>query len=149
MFTGEYNCTFDEKNRVAIPSAMRKKIDITVEVDILYMTIGMDQCLALYPRNQFEELVNNRIKQLPLANKKARDFQRLFFSNARTIDKWDKQGRIVIPQKLKDYAGIDKEISIIGIMNRIEIWDKKKWETLSAENADKFEEIAEDISSIF
>ncbi len=149
MFTGEYNCVIDEKNRIAVPSIMRKRIDVNANGAFLYVTIGMDQCLALYPEHQFEELVNNRMKQLPLTNKKARDFQRLFFSNAHPIEKWDKQGRIVIPQKLKDYAKLEKDVSIIGVMNRIELWDKSVWDGLNSENAGRFEEIAEDLTNIF
>lgn len=150
MFTGEYQCVIDEKNRIAIPSVIRKHIDNgdNGNGNVLYITIGMDQCLSLYPEHQFEELVNNRIKQLPLTNKKARDFQRLFFSNAHTLERWDKQGRILIPQKLKDYAMLDKEVVVIGMLNMIEFWDKKEWET-HKENIGKFEEIAEDITSIF
>ncbi|MGR3178961.1 MAG: division/cell wall cluster transcriptional repressor MraZ [Candidatus Anammoxibacter sp.] len=149
MFTGEYHCVVDEKNRMAIPSVLRKRIESSNNSNVLYITIGMDQCLAIYPEHQFEELVNNRIKQLPLTNKKARNFQRLFFSNAHTLDKWDKQGRIVIPQKLKDYATLDREVVIIGILNRIELWDKKLWDAFNKENEGKFDEIAEDITNIY
>lgn len=149
MFTGEHTCTVDDKNRMAIPAVMRKRIDMSFDAEILYITIGLDKCLALYPKKEFEELVNNRIKNLPLANRKARDFQRLFLSNARPIDKLDKQGRIMIPQKLKEFAGIDKDVYITGVLNRMEIWDKKKWDDLNSENEGKFDDIAEDIASIF
>ncbi|MGR3221349.1 MAG: division/cell wall cluster transcriptional repressor MraZ [Candidatus Anammoxibacter sp.] len=149
MFTGEYHCVIDEKNRMAIPSVIRKCIENGDNSNVLYITIGMDQCLAIYPEHEFEELVNNRIKQLPLTNKKARIFQRLFFSNAHTLEQWDKQGRIVIPQKLKDLATLDREVVIIGILNRIELWDRKLWDAFIKENEGKFEEIAEDITNIY
>lgn len=148
MFTGEYHYVIDEKNRVAIPAVWRKRIDSTVDGMGLYITIGMDQCLILYLPRQFEEQIN-RIKQLPFTSKKARDFQRLFFSSMYPLEGWDKQGRIMIPQKLKDYAKIDKEVFIIGIMNHMEIWDKSEWHKFKEENSGRFSEIAEDIQKIF
>lgn len=78
MFTGQFNCVIDDKNRMAIPSVMRKRIETKGNGKDLYLTIGLEKCLFLYPVNEFDELVN-KIKQLPLANKGARDFQRLFF----------------------------------------------------------------------
>lgn len=148
MFTGEYNCVIDEKSRMAIPSAIRRSFDCgDTGRNLLYLTIGTDQCLYLYPEQQFKELVG-RIKQLSLDDKKARNFQRIFFSNVHTIEQWDKQGRIVIPQKLKSYAMFDKETTVIGMVHMVELWDSKKWED-HKESVGDFNDISENIANIF
>jgi len=146
MFTGEYRHTIDAKNRLAIPSNLRERIDEEKEGKGFYITRGLDKCLFMYTPKEWQGVVS-KIEQLSFTNKKARQFQRLFFSKAHRINECDPQGRILIPQNLKDIANIQKNVVIVGISNRIEIWNESNWNDFESENEGDFEEIAEDIFS--
>ena len=135
MFIGEYNHNLDLKNRIIIPSKFREVLG-----DVFYMTKGLDGCLYVYPINEWEEL-NKKLKTLPISNKQARAFVRFFFSGAVEITV-DKQGRGNIPTNLIEYAQIEKKVVSIGVLNRIELWSKEKWDEYNNENID-FSEIAE------
>ncbi|MCF6157573.1 MAG: division/cell wall cluster transcriptional repressor MraZ [wastewater metagenome] len=144
MFTGEYHHTIDDKNRLAIPAPLRDSIDIETEGKGFYITRGLDDCLFLYTPKVWQNVVS-KIEQLSFTNKKARQFQRLFFSKAQKIPDYDPQGRILIPQYLKDLAKIRKSVVILGISSRIEIWDEETWKRFELEHEETFEEIAEDL----
>ncbi|MGL4761560.1 MAG: division/cell wall cluster transcriptional repressor MraZ [Sarcina sp.] len=135
MFIGEYNHALDSKNRIIIPSKFREFLG-----NKFYITKGLDGCLYVYPLNEWEEL-KKKLKTLPISNKEARAFVRFFFSGATEVD-LDKQGRGGIPQNLREYACIEKEIISIGVLTRIELWSKEKWEEYNDENID-FSAIAE------
>ncbi len=143
MFTGEKHHTIDDNNRLAMPSSIRKCVDEEKEGKGFYITPGLDKCLAIYPELHFEETAK-KLKELSFTNKKARTFLRLFFSRSSFVT-CDEQGRIVIPQLLKDYAGLKKEVVIIGVMDRIEIWDLKHWNDFEEDNEQNFERDAEDL----
>ena len=104
------------------------------------MTKGLDGCLYIYPLDEWN-ILEEKLKKLPLTSKDARAFVRFFFSGANEIV-IDKQGRALIPQNLLEYANIKKEIVSIGVSNRIEIWSKEKWKEYNESNID-FEQIAE------
>ena len=144
MFTGEYHHTIDDKNRLAIPAPIRECIDVNTDGKGFYITRGLDTCLFMYTPKVWQGVVA-RIEQLSFTNKKARQFQRLFFSKAQKIPDCDQQGRILIPQYLKDIAKIQKNVVIVGISSRIEIWDEKIWKDFEAEHDKGFEEISEDL----
>lgn len=144
MFTGEYHHTIDDKNRLAIPAPIRESIDVKTEGKGFYITRGLDTCLFMYTTNIWQNVVT-RIEQLSFTNKKARQFQRLFFSKAQRIPDCDQQGRILIPQYLKDLARIQKDVVIVGVSSRIEIWDENIWKDFESEHNKDFEEIAEDL----
>lgn len=144
MFTGEYHHTIDDKNRLAIPAPLREGINIEAEGKGFFITRGLDTCLFMYTPKVWQNVVS-RIEQLSFTNKKARQFQRLFFSKAQKIPECDPQGRILIPQYLKDFAKIQKNIVIVGVHSRIEIWDEKRWKDFELEYEKAFEEIAEDL----
>ena len=143
MFTGKYLHTIDDNNRLAMPSSIRKCVDEEKEGKGFFITPGLDKCLAIYPPLHFEE-TTKKLKQLSFTNKKARTFLRLFFSRSSFVN-CDEQGRIVIPQLHKDYAGLKKEVVIIGVMDRIEIWDLKHWNDFEEDNEQNFERDAEDL----
>lgn len=145
MFTGQFNCVIDDKNRLAIPSAIRKRIDNNDTASQLYLTIGIGQCISLYPEEEFRKLAS-KIEALSSTDKNALKFQRIFFSKVDTLDRWDKQGRIIISQKHKIHAKLEREVVVIGLVNRVEIWDKKVWDDFDNENAGKFEEIAASVA---
>lgn len=144
MFTGEYHHTIDDKNRLAIPAPLRDSVDMEKEGKGFFITRGLDTCLFMYTPKVWQSVVF-RIEQLSFTNKKARQFQRLFFSKAQKIPDCDQQGRILIPQYLKDIAKIQKNVVIVGVSSRIEIWDEKAWKDFESEHNKGFEEIAEDL----
>ena len=135
MFIGEYNHALDSKNRMIIPSKLREELN-----GKFVITKGLDGCLYVYPINEWTKL-EEKLKTLPLTDKNARAFVRFFFSGACEIE-LDKQGRGLIPQNLKEYAKINKEIVSIGVLSRVEIWSKERWQEYNDSNVD-FESIAE------
>ena len=144
MFTGEYRHTIDTKNRLAIPASLRESINEEVEGKGFYITRGLDTCLFMYTPKEWQGVVS-KIEQSSFTNKKARQFQRLFFSKAQHINVTDPHGRILIPQYLKEIANIQKNVVIVGVNNRIEIWDEKNWSDFESETNEEYEEIAEDL----
>jgi MraZ protein len=144
MFTGKHLHTIDDNNRLAIPSSIRKCVDEEKEGKGFFITPGLDKCLAIYPPLHFKE-ITKKLSELMFTNQKARTFQRLFFSRSSSFVTCDKQGRIIIPQLHKDYAGLKKEVVIIGVMDRFEIWDLQHWNEFEEDNEQNFERDAEDL----
>ena len=144
MFTGKHRHTIDDNNRLAIPSSIRKCVDEKKEGKGFFITPGLDKCLALYSPLHFEE-TSEKLTEPMFTNRKARNFQRLFFSMSSSVVTCDKQGRIIIPQLHKDYAGLKKEVIIIGVMDKIEIWDLQQWNEFEEDNVQNFERDAEDL----
>lgn len=142
MFYGEFAHTLDEKNRLIIPMRLRGKIRETF-VERFIITKGLDNCLFLFTADEWR-LFENKTKALPLTGKDARAYTRHLFSGASecTIDK---QGRISIPLCLKNYAQIRKDVIVIGVMNRIEIWSREKWISYSKNTERSVNEIAEQL----
>ena len=136
MLMGEFKHNIDAKGRLIMPAKFREALG-----DTFIVTRGLDGCLFGYPLSQWE-LLQEKLKQLPLAKKDARAFTRFFYSAAMEAE-LDKQGRINIPQTLLDYAKIEKECRIVGVSDRIEIWSNEKWEAFADEAAENFEDIAE------
>lgn len=136
MFIGEFQHTMDKKGRVNIPSKFRESLG-----EIFYITKGLDSCLFIFPKNEFSNF-EEKLKELPLASKDARIFTRMFFAGAAECQ-LDKQGRIIIPPVLRQYGELDKDVVIIGVSTRIEVWNKEQWDTYNAaENVD-YDDIAE------
>ncbi len=140
MFIGEYQHAIDAKNRMIVPSKLREGLGSKFVI-----TKGLDGCLYAYPMEEWKAL-ETKLKSLPLTNKDARAFVRFFFSGACEIEV-DKQGRGLIPQNLKEYAGIEKEIVSIGVLTRVEIWSKEKWIEYNESDMD-FDSIAEKMSDL-
>ncbi len=141
MLLGEFVHSVDLKGRVIIPSKFRSDLG-----ESFIVTKGLDNSLFIYSKNEWETF-ELKLKQLPLTNPNARNFIRFFFSGA-TLCSLDKLGRINIPQNLLDYAGLSKDVVIIGVSTRVEIWDKTKWnEYMSTDNLD-LNEIASCMSDL-
>ncbi len=138
MFMGEFHHNADTKGRLIIPAKFREELG-----NIFVLTRGLDQCLFGYPMNEWK-IIEEKIKSLPLTKKDARAFARFFFSGA-TECEIDKQGRISIPSTLRRYGKIEKECVILGVSNRIEIWNKEIWEEYFSESEESFAEIAENL----
>lgn len=120
MFMGEFNHTVDTKGRTMVPSKLRDQLGST-----LFVTKGLDGCITLYTQEEFEKL-QEKISSLSMMNKSARTLRRLFIGSAQEIE-IDKQGRILLPTPLREYAGISKDIVFVGNKDYIEIWDKQRW----------------------
>lgn len=135
---GEYNFTLDDKNRFFIPAKLREKLIPFGKTFILAR--GLDKCLLLYSLNEWETL-SQKVSRLPLTLPEARQFTRHLFSGAYECE-MDAQGRVPLPQYLKEYAGISREIVIIGVGDRIEIWSKDKWEEYFHKTDTSIEDIA-------
>ncbi|CDZ99405.1 Protein MraZ [Jeotgalicoccus saudimassiliensis] len=135
---GEYKHNLDTKGRIIVPSKFRELLD-----EQFVITRGLDRCLFAYTVDEWSR-IEDKLKTLPLTKKDARKFTRLFFSGATSVE-IDKQGRINIPQNLREYAGLSKDCTVIGVSSRIEIWDSAAWEDFYTESEDNFEDIAEDL----
>lgn len=131
MLTGNYNQSMDAKGRMTFPSKLREIIG-----EKFVVTKGLDGCLFVYSLEDFEARAK-KISALPLAQ--GRNIQRNFMANAIEVEA-DKQGRILVPQKLREMAGLTKEIVVAGVSNRCEIWDKTRWDELN-ESVDEQEMI--------
>ena len=135
---GEYNHTIDAKGRLIIPAKFREQLG-----EEFVITKGMDGCLFVYPFEAWQEF-EDKLKALPLTvNKEARKFSRFFLAGAATVE-LDKQGRALVPATLREFAGLDKEVVLAGVLDRIEIWDKDKWH--EASDYDDMDDIAEHMS---
>ncbi|MCT1797787.1 division/cell wall cluster transcriptional repressor MraZ [Aerococcus viridans] len=138
MLMGEFQHNIDAKGRIIIPAKLREDLGAKFVI-----TRGLDGCVFGYPLENWEK-IQEKLKQLPLAKKEARAFTRFFYSAAAEAE-IDKQGRINIPSTLVEYANLEKECLVLGVSDRIEIWSKTKWESVSSEIEESFEEIAEDM----
>lgn len=142
MWYGEYSHTLDEKDRFILPSKFREKLK-TLKQKNLYMTRGLDGCLFILAQEAWQKL-ETKLKELSFTKQQSRSFNRLLFSGASEIIT-DSQGRITVPVYLKDFAEIKREIVIIGVADRIEVWNKDHWKQFYANKKEKFEDMAEDL----
>ena len=142
MFYGEYEHSLDTKGRVILPSKFRE-VAKTNFIEKFYVTRGLDNCLFVFSDEEWKSQ-EAKFKSLPFTKLQSRKFNRLFFAGAQEVI-IDKQGRLLVPKYLKDFAKIRKDVMIIGVSNRIEIWDIGKWRDFYETEKDSFEKIAEDI----
>ena len=136
---GEYNHTIDTKGRLIIPSKFREALG-----DEFVVTKGLDGCLFVYDNEEWQNF-EGKLKTLPLTNKDARQFVCFFLAGAAAVEV-DKQGRILLPSVLREFAGLEKEVVLVGVASRVEIWSKEKWE--SAVAYEDMEEIAEHMAEL-
>lgn len=141
MFIGEYIYSIDEKRRMAVPPKFRKDLNGGA-----VLTRGIDTCLSLYPTKEWQKLAG-KLESLPAAKEAARGFARILLSGAVNVD-FDKLGRILIPDYLKKYAGLKKNVTVIGLGNRIEVWDQKIWETYKVRTETQVGSIAEKLEEL-
>ena len=141
MLIGEYEHSLDDKGRVIMPAKLR--IDIG---ERFIITKGLDGCLFVFSQAEWSNF-ETKLKELPLTNKNARDFVRFFLSGA-TECEIDKQGRFLIVNNLRDYANITKEVVIIGVGTRIEIWDRAKWKEYNSNDNISADDLAENMTML-
>lgn len=142
MWYGEHNHTLDSKDRFILPSKFRQVLK-TFKKKKFYITRGLDGCISLYAEAAWKQL-EEKVSSLSFTKRQSRSFSRLLFSGATEIDV-DTQGRITIPEYLKDFAQIKRDITIIGVVNRIELWDRKLWDSFYQHNKKRFEDMAENL----
>lgn len=135
MFIGEYSHTIDTKGRLSMPARFREQLG-----ESFIVTKGLDQSLFVYPEEEWK-IIENKLKQLPLTNQNARAFVRFFFSGA-TECELDQQGRIRIPVNLREHAILEKEVMVIGVGTRVEIWSQKIWTDYNSDENLSYDEIA-------
>jgi len=140
MFYGEYRHSIDRKGRLIIPSKFREVFKEHY-AERFYITRGLDRCLFMFTEADWRTQ-ESKFKNLPFTRKEIRKFNRLFFSGAADVA-CDAQGRILVPEYLKDYAHIRRDVMVVGVANRIEIWSLEAWTTFYNESKDSFEQIAE------
>lgn len=136
MLFGEFQHTVDDKGRVSLPAKFRSDLGERVVV-----SKGFEHCLSVYPVKEFEALVE-RLKNLPPGRKEAREFTRFLLAGSADVEV-DSHGRVFLPANLREYAGLEREVVLIGVSNRVEIWDKQAYETFSKRADTEFEALAE------
>lgn len=141
MFIGEYEHTLDTKGRIIIPSKFRESLG-----DNFVMTKGLDSCLFVYPKSEWA-ILEEKLKTLPLTNKDARAFIRFFFSGASECEV-DKQGRVTVPPNLRKHSKLEKDIIVIGVSTRMEIWSKDEWDTYNDDENLSYDSIAEKMAEL-
>lgn len=141
MLIGEYKHILDPKKRLSVPSKLRKEVG-----DTAVLTKGLENCLFLFPMSEWEK-VAEKLSALPMGQKDSRGFARLLLSGAAEVE-LDQLGRILIPENLRDYAGLQKAVMVAGVGKRLEIWDVAKWETYKSEIEKNGDQIAEKLGEI-
>lgn len=143
MLMGEYKHTIDTKGRVIIPMKLRDELG-----EKFIITRGLDGCLFGYPMSAWQSLTEKFSSNLPLSKKNARQVVRFFYSAATEVE-FDKQGRIMIPQTLREYATISKNVRIVGVSDRLEIWDDATWKEYVSQTQNSVDELTEEIEFEF
>lgn len=137
-FLGEYRPSLDDKGRLILPAKLREGLGHG-----FYLTKGLDRCLFIFPEGEWSQL-EAKLQSLPFTRSDVRAFTRFFFAGA-SDGEMDKQGRVLIPPTLREYAGLQKETVVIGVGSRVEIWSAEQWEEYNRERSLSFEEMAEKI----
>jgi MraZ protein len=138
MFLGTHTPRLDDKGRLILPAKFREQLEAGVVV-----TRGQERCLYVFPLAEFERLAD-QLRQAPVTSKQARDYLRVFLSGA-SDEVVDKQGRVTIPTALRTYAGLDRDVAVIGAGQRVEIWDSTAWDSYLAEQEQSFAEQAVEV----
>lgn len=141
MFIGEYSHNLDEKGRMAVPVKFRKDL-----AGGAIVTRGLDGCLFIYSMRDWEQLAQ-KLMALPLSQSNSRAFARLMLAGAMDVEV-DAQGRVLIPEYLRKYAGLDKKVVVAGLYNRIEIWDETKWNEYKEKTEKESDEISEKMGEL-
>src|SRR5690349_11335637 len=138
LLTGTYPRTLDEKGRLALPKRVR---DLLKEPTTLFVTPGQDQSLWLYTEAELERLAS-KLDEAPATDAEARVFRRLYFAQTEAVDV-DRQGRVLVPERLVQFAGLSNEVVLIGVRDHLELWDAARWQQFVETNAPRFDAVAE------
>jgi MraZ protein len=138
VFLGTYTPKLDDKGRLILPAKFRDQL-----AGGLMVTRGQEHCLYVWPQAEVER-ITERLREAPVSNKATRDYVRMF-SSASSDETPDKQGRITVPPKLREWANLSKDVVVIGAMNRLEIWDEAAWEAYSESQEESFAELSDEV----
>lgn len=144
MFIGTYHINIDQKGRLSIPAKFREVLNSKYSNRLVLARF--DNCIVAYPTEEWLVL-EEKTKSLPTMKKNVRTFMRLLYSGAAECS-LDKQGRILIPPSLRNSISLDGEVVVVGILNKIEIWNREMWNSFLEESKEKFEDIAEELSEL-
>jgi len=138
LLTGTHTRSLDDKKRVALPKRVREQLG---DPETLFVTPGPDQCLWLYTKAGLEELAA-KLDQAPATDAEARVFRRLYFAQTEAVDV-DRTGRILIAERLSQFAQLQHEVVLIGVRDHLELWDAQRWQQYLTQNAPRFDAVAE------
>lgn len=137
MFLGTHSPRLDEKGRIILPAKFREEL-----ADGLVLTRGQERCIYVFSQREFER-IHESMREAPISSKQSRDYIRVFLSGA-SDEVPDKQGRVTIPPALRSYAGLERDLAVIGAGTRAEIWDAQAWDEYLAEKEAAFSETDDD-----
>jgi MraZ protein len=138
MFLGTHEPKLDEKGRIILPARFRDELS-----NGLVITKGQERCLYVFPSNEFSA-ITDRLRQAPVTEKAARDYMRVMFAGAHD-EVPDKQGRVTIPNGLREYAALEKDCVVIGANTRLEIWDSESWKSYLADREKSFSDVSTEV----
>jgi MraZ protein len=138
LLTGTYSRTLDDKKRLALPKRVREQLD---DPATLFVTPGPDQCLWLYTQQGLDQLAD-KLDKAPAADAEARVFRRLYFAQTEAVD-LDRSGRILVPERLVQFAGLQRDVVLLGVRDHLELWDGQRWQEYLTRNAPRFDAVAE------
>lgn len=138
LLTGTHPRTFDEKHRLTLPSRVREQLGETKQ---LFVAQGLDTCLWIYDRGGLEKLAE-KFDQIPATDAEARTFRRLFFAQMEAVD-IDKNGRILVPDRLVQFAGLGRDVMLIGVRDHLELWDAARWQAYLDQHSPRYDAVAE------
>jgi len=138
LLTGTYPRTLDDKKRLALPKRVRELLG---EPGSLFVTPGPDQSLWLYTQAELERLAE-RLDQAPATDAEARVFRRLYFAQTEQVD-LDRNGRVLVPERLMQFAGLKSEVVLLGVRDHLELWDAARWQQFVQQNGPRFDAVAE------
>jgi len=141
MLIGEYSHTIDAKKRLAIPARLRRELGTKAVI-----TRGLDNCLFVFPQKEWQKLVE-KLSNLPFGERNSRSFVRLILAGAAEVS-LDSLGRVLVPDYLKNYASLKKNVIIAGVYNRLEVWDKSRWEMFKQQSEKEVDNMAERLGEL-
>ena len=141
MLMGEFTHAIDTKGRLFMPAKLRESLGGS-----FIISKGLDGCLFVYAKDEWHKL-ELKLNALPMTNKNARNFSRFFFSGAAEVE-CDKQGRVLLPANLREFAGLDKNAVIVGVGSRAEVWDAERWKQYNEENAEDADAVAAQLADM-
>lgn len=144
MFFGSFEFTLDAKNRLFVPKKFLEAIDSVSERQSFFLMRGLDRCLFLYCKSSWDDVVAELRSRTSLGQPNARAFSRLLFASVEQVN-CDKQGRIVVSEKLKAAAGIDRDVVVVGVDRRMEVWDRASWSEFEGQKLEGYEQFAAEL----
>lgn len=138
LLTGTHPRTFDDKKRLTLPRRVREQLG---EPKTLFVTPGPDQCLWVFSQDALEQLAG-KLDEAPATDAEARVFRRLYFAQTEAVDV-DRNGRVLVPDRLIQFAGLGHEVVLIGVRDHLELWDAGRWQGYLEQNASRFDAVAE------